>query len=293
MKIRRLSQALALALSTACVVALTALPSAADSSDSYVAFGDSYVSGSGVFPIARGSNPACTQTSLNAPHLVAQQLGLALTDVSCGGATVQNFTQPQFGFVPPQFDALKPTTSVVSLSIGGNDNGLFATAIAACGGLNLGNIFNIGSPCKDASGSYFDKKIDADAPNIGAALTRIHELSPNANVFVVGYPRILPASGNCYPQIPVGTGDVAYLDGIERHVNSMLAAQAAAHGATFVDTYGPSTGHDACKSPSVRWIEPAFPKPSPNGFPVLHPNVAGLAGTAVALKAAFIAAGIG
>jgi hypothetical protein len=52
----------------------------------------------------------------------------------------------------------------------------------------------------------------------------------------------------------------------------MLKQQAATHGATFVDTFTGSIGHDACKAEPTRWVEPLIP--GTNAFPI-HPNARG------------------
>jgi hypothetical protein len=89
---------------------------------------------------------------------------------------------------------------VVTLGIGGNDNNTFIEAVAECGATDAADALNIGAPCKSLFGNQFSNQIASDAPNIGAAIAQIHRLSPNAKVFVVGYPDILPQSGNCYPR---------------------------------------------------------------------------------------------
>ena len=66
----------------------------------------------------------------------------------------------------------------------------------------------------------------------------------------------------------------------------MLADQAAANGAVYVDSYAASIGHDACQPPVIRWVEPAVPA-SP-AAPV-HPNLFGMQGMADALTAAVAA----
>ncbi|HEY2335171.1 MAG TPA: hypothetical protein VGH58_09215 [Solirubrobacterales bacterium] len=63
----------------------------------------------------------------------------------------------------------------------------------------------------------------------------------------------------------------------------MLAAEAAANGATLVDWYRASIGHDACKSSSVRWVEPLIPN---NPAAPIHPNERSMQGAATALVAA-------
>jgi hypothetical protein len=70
----------------------------------------------------------------------------------------------------------------------------------------------------------------------------------------------------------------------------MLATQAGANHATFVNTFTPSVGHDACQPESVRWIEPVLP--GTDAAPV-HPNTAGEAADAHDVEAAMKAAGIG
>jgi len=83
--------------------------------------------------------------------------------------------------------------------------------------------------------------------------------------------------------MPIPPGDVPYLRGIEKALNAMIAQQAAANDATFVDTYAASIGHDACEIPTVRWVEPVVP--AAPAAPV-HPNQLGMTGA----KDAFVAA---
>jgi len=77
--------------------------------------------------------------------------------------------------------------------------------------------------------------------------------------------------------MPVGSSDVQYLRAKERQLNAMLATEAAANGATLVSWYEASIGHDACKSPLVRWVEPVVPV---NPAAPIHPNLAGMQGAA-------------
>lgn len=273
------------AVSCLAVVSFVAVPSPAGAEGvtpggRYVALGDSYSADSGVLPLTPGTNPVCLQSSRNYPKQVAAALGLSLTDVTCGGATVSHMTKAQYPKVPAQFDALDGAESVVTLGIGGNDNNLFASAIALCGVFAPIAILNLGAPCKQTYGDKFDKLIDSDAVNIGAAIDGIHQRSPNAMVYVVGYLDILPQTGRCYAQLPLTSGDVTYLNAMEKHVNQMLAEQAAGHDAVFVDTFTPSIGHDACKPPAVRWIEPPL-----SGQPI-HPGLAGAAAQARIVGAA-------
>jgi hypothetical protein len=271
----------------ATLLVLFALPAFAQGATPYVSLGDSYVSGPAILPPALGAPLDCLQSARNYPHLTAAALGLALHDVSCSGAATSDFTSAQYADQPPQFNALSSSTGVVTVGIGGNDNNLFVGTLATCGAEDL--VFPFGTPCKATYGNKLAEEIAADGPVVGAALHQVHLLSPSAKVLVVGYPDILPQSGNCWPTVPLTTGDTAYLNNVEKELNAMLANEAALNGAVYVDTYTPSIGHDACKSISTRWVEPVLPES--DAFSV-HPNERGMAAEAGLLESAMKADGI-
>jgi lysophospholipase L1-like esterase len=250
---------------------------------SYVSLGDSYVAGpfipNPVLPLG------CLKSDRNYPRLAAPSIG-PLRDPSCSGARTDHMTAPQNvdpdGPNPPQFNSLEAGTEVVSLTIGGNDIG-FAEIAQGC---ITHNPFS--SPCRSkytAGGKdQIGERIAATAPKVATVLQGIHTRSPNARVYVVNYPAIFPETGNgCWPQMPVSFTDAPYLRSKQRELNAMLATQAAANGATLVSWYQASIGHDACKSSSVRWVEPLVP----GDFAApIHPNRRGMEGAAKALVAA-------
>jgi hypothetical protein len=83
--------------------------------------------------------------------------------------------------------------------------------------------------------------------------------------------------------MPIAVGDVAWLRGVESRLNAMLDDQAATAGATFVDTYAPSVGHDVCRLPARKWVE-GFVPTAPAG--AVHPNALGMANDAEQVLAA-------
>jgi lysophospholipase L1-like esterase len=173
----------------------------------------------------------------------------------------------------------------VTLQVGGNDIG-FADIIITCTGLSLSS--PLGSPCKNrytAGGTdQLAQLINATGPKVAAVLAAIHRRAPHALVLLAGYPDIQPATGQgCWPLVPIAHGDVPYLRGVENELNAMLAGEAAANGATFVDTYSDSIGHDFCRRPGVKWVEGLVPT-SP-AAPV-HPNALGEAAMAQQVLAA-------
>ncbi|NUP39539.1 MAG: SGNH/GDSL hydrolase family protein, partial [Streptomyces sp.] len=237
----------------------------------YVALGDSYTSGPGI-PTQVDAN--CARSDHNYPSLVAAAGHYTgFTDVSCGGATTVQMWQAQ-GTNPPQLDAVTRDTDLVTLQIGGNDVG-FGSIIATCAGLSV--TAPAGSPCKDHYGASGTDQLTVDvaqtAPKVAQVLRAIHRQSPHARVVVVGYPDLLPDQGpGCFPAVPFAAGDVPYLRDTEKRLNAMLRAEALLGGASYVDTYGPTVGHDMCTAPGVRWIEPLAP--AAPAAPA-HPNAAG------------------
>src|SRR5690606_2559058 len=116
------------------------------------------------------------------------------------------------------------------------------------------------------------ERVDETAPKIDAVLEGIAERSPQARVLVVGYPVILPDDGsNCHSTVPIAAGDAPWLRDTEKHLNTMLAERAEAHGAEYVDTYTGSIGPDLCKPADVRWIGPLEGVDAAG----VHPNAAG------------------
>ena len=263
-------------------------PATASAAPSYVALGDSYAAGplTGMFLQPYG----CLKSNLNYGHLARYRLGQPVyRDATCSGAETEDMTQPQGvtpGPNPPQFNSLDADTRVVTITIGGNDIG-FSGLAGDCADFTP---FNAGHPCMDkyVSGGVdvMDSRIAAVAPHVGEVLEGIHQRSPLAKVLVVNYPAIFPHTGSagCWPTIPVADGDVPWLRSIQERLNAMLAQQAAAHGATIVDVYGASVGHDACKPPALRWVEPAVPFIL--GAPV-HPNTVGNLAMAGLVDAAY------
>jgi lysophospholipase L1-like esterase len=251
---------------------------------SYVALGDSYTAGP-VIPVQQTNPAGCLRSDHNYPHLVAAALGVRdFRDPSCSGAETEDMTAPQGvtpGPNPPQFDSLAATTELVTVGIGGNDIG-FTEIIENCFAPTP-----TGHPCQDRyvvnGRDELRERIAATAPKVGAVLQGIRQRSPRARIFVVPYIAILPETGaGCWPQMPLAPEDVPYLRGIQKELNGMLAQQARANGARYVDAYTPSIGHDACQLPTARWVEPVVPNTP--AAPV-HPNLFGMQGYAAAVLA--------
>ncbi|RLU79968.1 hydrolase [Streptomyces griseocarneus] len=241
----------------------------------YAALGDSYAAGAGV---PWQSDGLCMRSDHNYGRVVAAALTpSSYTDRTCAAAKVGALTEAQTdaGIVVngPQLDAVTPDTSLVTMTIGGNDIGTsdlgFVDVVLACVGLAVTNPF--GAPCHDHYKDTLEQRLDAAMPRFVDALGRIKATAPGARVMVVGYPAILPDDvTGCTGKLPVTTKDLAYLRSLIDEINDKVADAAASGGASYVDTIAATKGHDACSA--APWIEGILPS-SPT-MP-LHPNATG------------------
>lgn len=241
----------------------------------YVALGDSYTAGPLIEPM---TDPlTCARSARNYPSLLAADIRTStFRDVSCSSATTQDFSQPQKGQVsgtnPPQYDAITPDTTLVTVGIGGNDVGLVGLA-ESC--INV-QPPPYGTSCaaKYTAGGVdqYSQRIQAFAPTYGTVIDHIRSLAPNATIVMVGYPTGIQPNG-CWPVQPIYAEDANYVQAKIDELNSVMSQQAAAHGALYANTRTPSIGHDACQIPGVRWLEGLVP--TSDAYP-LHPNELGM-----------------
>lgn len=280
-------------LASSFVSAAIAAPASDGGPTKMVALGDSYASGP-LIPVQYEQPWGCLRSSNNYAHQVARELALDLIDVTCSGADTNDMWDThgvspeeefadygsQLGYTghpgnPPQLEALKPDTDVVTLQIGGNDIG-FGGLATTCGEGAIA-----GPGCRQAVEAEKPfERIAATAPKIRAVLDEIHRRSPGAEIFVLGYSAIfkIGATARC-EAMGVGEEDAQYLRGVQEALNSMIESVADDPGreysvsAQYVDVYAPSEGHTACDLPALRWVEPIVPV---NAAAPVHPNLGGM-----------------
>ncbi|MBF0660162.1 SGNH/GDSL hydrolase family protein [Rhodococcus sp. BL-253-APC-6A1W] len=238
----------------------------------YVALGDSRAAGP--YLDAAAMIGGCARSDVGYPALVAHALRPAsFINVSCAAARTDNVTRiPQdtkTGQVPRQIDLLAADTTLVTLSIGGNDVG-WRTLVSACytdlpgGDAHCRSNPNVATRMAAA--------LDALGPKVTATLGKIRQKAPGARVLLVGHGGIFGDRG-CWPNIPTSDADASFVKGFFGRMNQVLAGAAANTGAEFVDVAGGSEGHDACAAPDQRWFEGqqslSFAAP-------MHPTTAGM-----------------
>ena len=255
----------------------------------YVALGDSYTAGP-LVPTPTGSPILCGRSTNDYPADVARAINpSSFVNASCSSATTVDMTQSQsldggVQTAPPQFNALSSTDALVTVGIGGNDAGLISVA-EECTALDV--LWPFGDRCKShyQSGSTNIElaAINATGPKVAQVIHGIVARAPRAKVLVVGYPDGLPQNGsNCYPDVPFSSADVTWFNSMEIDLNTVLQQTAQANGATFVDTFSSSIGHDACQG-SNAWVNGLLPTSA--AFP-LHPNQTGEANMAKQVEGA-------
>jgi lysophospholipase L1-like esterase len=213
----------------------------------YVALGDSYTAAPYV-PVTDLAD-GCFRSDANYPHLVAERLHARLTDVSCSGADTGSVIHPQSvaqgrGTVPPQIKAVGPGDDLVTVGIGGNDNGLFASLVYGCTAVADQH----GRPCvHQLRKRYGDpaRVIAQTGRHVATVLRLVHHEAPHAVVVLVGYPRIVAADRGC-TGIRLAPGDRAVVAHLELLLEQAMQRAAKSTGSRFADLRSVSRGHEIC-----------------------------------------------
>jgi len=141
---------------------------------------------------------------------------------------------------------------------------------------------------------YARHQRDALSPNLDAVFARIHTQAPSAQILVLGYPQLLPASPqeqNCVKlaqhtyvfhakirTIGFSQPEQNLFRQLTSEANQLIAARAQASGvATFVPVEGIFAGHEVCGN-SGEWINAVSLSPTKSFSPndqSFHPNADG------------------
>ncbi|MEU2238291.1 SGNH/GDSL hydrolase family protein [Streptomyces sp. NPDC018338] len=267
-----------------------------------VAMGDSYSSGEGAGAYSPESNTSHGTSRWNACRrsanswarkvvLPGQSSGIgALSDgfssavefqnLACSGSMTKNVAYVPSGNAPQghgegQFREVRQTdsgvldsnTTLVMLTLGGNDETGFATAMEECG-----NLTNCSS---DSTFLPRNKAIvDRMIPDLASVLETIATKAPNATVVLMGYPELLSRTVKCAGSWYYDMTEVAalaelvnYADVEQRKMVDALRTgqQLKIQYADPVDTF---VGHGGCDEPE--WINKIVI--GPNGDGDFHPG---------------------
>ncbi|MFD7534014.1 SGNH/GDSL hydrolase family protein [Streptomyces sp. NPDC059819] len=179
------------------------------------------------------------------------------------GNTPQRFKEGQFGEVL-QVDSgvLSGDTTLVMLTLGGNDEGGFAGAMQECSG--IGNC---------ATGSFLsDKKaiVDRMIPDLTTVLAQIASRAPNAKIVLMGYPELLSRTVKCAGSLWIDGSEaqalaqlVNYADSEQKKAVDSLRTGPQKLNVEYANPVDAFVGHGGCDDPE--WINKIVIGPNGNG----------------------------
>lgn len=216
-------------------------PSAPTGPATYVALGDSYTSAPFV-PLTDVAG-GCFRSDGNYPSLVAEELGAELTDVSCAGAETADVRSAQLGGVPRQARAVTPEAELVTVSLGGNDGGVFSTLVGQCG--RPGAPVRCAQELFPADESRLVQRLRRTSDDLVRILRLVQRRAPQAQVLAVGYPTIVSAERGC-EALPLSDSTRRAAARVNGALNDAVRSAAERAGVTYVDVAGPTADHDIC-----------------------------------------------
>ena len=236
MRIFRVFFSAAIVVSTVGAGLVTATAASAAGPVNYVALGDSYSSGVGAGDYIWSSG-SCERSTKAYPEQWAGANGPAsFVSVACSGATTADVLSSQ---VP----ALSTSTTLVSITIGGNDAG-FASVMETC-------VLASTSTCLNAIATA-EAFITTQLPGrLNQTLQAIAADAPNATVVVLDYPELYDLSKSRFC-IGLSTSDRVALNRGADELDGAIQAAAQANHDTFADVRGRFAGHEICDSGS--WL---------------------------------------
>jgi lysophospholipase L1-like esterase len=202
----------------------------------YVALGDSYSSGVGTGNYISSSG-SCERSTQAYPEQWAGANGPAsFVSVACSGASTADVLSSQ---VP----ALSSSTTLVSITIGGNDAG-FSSVMETCVLASTSSCLNAVAAAETFITTQLPGRLDQVLQTIAAD-------APNAKVVVLDYPQLydMSKSGSC---LGLSTSDRVALNGGADDLDYVIQQAAQDNNDTFADVRHQFTGHEICDSNS--WL---------------------------------------
>ena len=209
-----------------------AAPASAAGAVNYVALGDSYSSGLGAGSMISSSGSCDRSTNAFSQLWANANHPASYVSVACSGATTSTV-------ISTQLSALSAATTLVSITVGGNDVG-FSSTMETC-------VLESTSNCVaaiQAGEAQISSSLPGDLSNV---LGDIASDAPNARVIVLGYPDLydLSKSSTC---IGLSTTDRTDLNQAAGDLDAAIQTAASAHGDAFVDVRPAFAGHNICDS---------------------------------------------
>jgi len=222
------------------VTAVAAMPAAeAASAVNYVALGDSYSSGLGAGSYVSSSGSCDRSANAYPEQWAAAYSPASFVSVACAGATTSDV-------ISSQVSALSAATTLVSITIGGNDAG-FSGVMETC-------VLRSTSSCLSAVTAAKSIVTSQLPARLTSTLQAIRQRAPSARIVLLGYPDLydLSKSGTC---IGLSTQDRTALNSGADALDTALQAavtRAADPGIVYADVRGQFAPHEICDAD--RWL---------------------------------------
>ncbi|SRR6266567_163284 len=247
----------------------------------YVALGDSFSSGEGVPDFIGGTK--CHRSVSAYPLVFAAAVDIMrVRFAACSGAKIPNILNRGQHKEPRQLDALEPATTLITLTIGGND-ATFGKTVFECVTLPR---------CDVLLGESTRRRIAGLQLALFDLYASIRASAKHAPIFVLGYPRLLTEARKKFQDCHgLGKHERRWIDSmgglldsvIQEAVRELDERHPDEPPIVFVPTAETFRTHEGCgESP---WINPLMVLHH-HEFS-LHPNAAGQRALAMALMTAF------
>jgi hypothetical protein len=234
----------------------------------YTIMGDSYSSGEGLGSYDGGTDSAsnqCHRSPLAFGRLYATAVDDIAVHTACSGATIDNITTTGQGGENPQLAQVNPNSSLVTVTIGGNDAG-FASVLTRCLNPLTGSCEDYYNQDDD---NNEDNVIDALEPKLAAAYTAIRNKAPNARVVAMTYPNLFKPLSTCDGVLNASFSDMQWLIGETGQLDNVIVRAAHDAGIDVLDERYAFVGHEVCSSDP--WVY-SLPGPLPSGTGVTDSN---------------------
>src|SRR3984885_12490066 len=238
-------------------------PAAASAAPQYVALGDSYSSGVGTRVFYEESGECDRSPDAYGPK-IATAKGYTLNFEACSGAKTPEVNEKQLS-------KLSSTTSLVTITIGGNDAG-FSNVIINCALY----YFTCGEAIVESE-EFVRKELPG---RLEKNYKDIRAKATTAKVVVLGYPKLFTAEGKtCNVNFLTSGNEKKMNEGAEL-LDKVIRERAKASKFTFVNPTSAFEAHEVCAS--EEWLN-GQSLPLSESY---HPNVKGQAEFAKLIEAA-------
>lgn len=215
----------------------------------FVALGSSFAAGPGIEPVV---DAKAMRSGRNYAHFVAENLGATLTDVTVSGATTATILEKQqrvgAARFAPQIEALRSSTDLVTITVGGNDLGYLGALLGFAAsnrvadrwyGRPAGWLFQKVLAKKDIT----EQLITDTTDSVVRIVEEVRRRSPHARVVLIDYVPIVDDGTAQSDEVPLTADQIAFARSVSATLSDIYVAAGARTGAEIVSASSFESGH--------------------------------------------------